>query len=335
MKANIENYHSQPGAHCGSTAMASLLYHYCELELPEAAVFGLGAGVGSVYKAEIGQDPAVILYGRTMNMELDVGRALGLDYREQEEPDNDVAWQKAREEIIAGRPTMLAGDIFFLDYREFKVRFPGHRYVLLGFDDESKTVQIADRIRPEPEICSYQALFDSRNPPDGLASKNLTGKFHSTKPTRNLTEASDSAIQLCAKRMLGLDTDLINSTTTTHGIAANHRFADELAHWNDRADKQWLAVYNAQCIEKFGNGGGNFRLLYAAFLKWARALDDSLVPAEAPTLALRAAEQWTAVSESLFIASDDSAPTTIWQQASDRAKKVAETEQILFESLAH
>ena len=49
MKTLIESYRSFPGEHCGSSVMRSLLYHYYDLDLPEAAVFGLGAGVDCVH----------------------------------------------------------------------------------------------------------------------------------------------------------------------------------------------------------------------------------------------------------------------------------------------
>ncbi|MBW2286971.1 MAG: BtrH N-terminal domain-containing protein [Deltaproteobacteria bacterium] len=175
MKTLIENYRSFPGEHCGSTAMRGLLYHYCGIELPEAAVFGLGAGLDCVHLAAAGMDPAVVVFGRTVTLETDLGRAFGIDYREQPETDDAEAWELVRREVLAGRPTMLSGDIFDLDYREFKVHFPGHRFVLVGFDDERETAFIADRIRAEPEACSYAALFASRNPPEGISTHNLWG----------------------------------------------------------------------------------------------------------------------------------------------------------------
>jgi len=89
-------------------------------------------------------DPKIGVFGRTGSMEYDVGRALGIDYREQPEADDEAAWQIVREEVLAGRPTMLSGDILYLDYREYKVHFPAHRFVLLGFDDESEKAFIAE-----------------------------------------------------------------------------------------------------------------------------------------------------------------------------------------------
>ena len=165
MKTLIEDYRIDPGEHCGSTAMRGLLRHYCGLELPEPAVFGLGSGVDCLYLDHPGMDPPVAVFGRTGSMEIDAAAALGIDYRERPEPDDDDAWEIARGEVLAGLPTMLSGDILYLDYREYKVHFPSHRFVLLGFDDAIGKAFIADRIRPVPEACSYGALRTSRNPP--------------------------------------------------------------------------------------------------------------------------------------------------------------------------
>ncbi len=60
MQTMIEGYRSYPGEHCGSVAMRGLLHHYCGLELPENAVFGLGAGLDSVYLSGPGMDPSAM-----------------------------------------------------------------------------------------------------------------------------------------------------------------------------------------------------------------------------------------------------------------------------------
>ncbi len=340
MKTLIENYRSFPGEHCGSTAMRGLLYHYCGIELPEAAVFGLGAGLDCVHLAAAGMDPAVVVFGRTVTLETDLGRAFGIDYREQPETDDAEAWEVVRREVLAGRPTMLSGDIFYLDYREFKVHFPGHRFVLVGFDDERETAFIADRIRAEPEACSYAALFASRNPPEGISTHNLWGRFHGTEPTRDLAEAARWAIDLCSRRMLGREAAALDPSIAspalqiTSGVAGIRSLAESLEGWGSRDDAQWLASYNARCIEKFGNGGGNFRRLYAGFLRWAREIDPALVPERAPDLAWRAADGWTALSENLRAASEDEVAAEIWRQAADTARKIVGIETELFESLA-
>jgi len=246
---------------------------------------------------------------------------------------------------------MLSGDILYLDYREFKVNFPGHRFVLLGFDDEIEKVFIADRLRPEPEICSYSALFTSRNPPKGMSTHNLWGRFHDTSVGRDLVEATKRAIGVCAKSMLGESADANDNSDNTNasdspqpltnegmealmGIRAVRALADDIVGWSSLEDPGWIAGYNASCIEKFGNGGGNFRRLYSGFLTWARDLDPRLVPESAPALALEAADTWTEVSNSLFAASRDQSNLQHWNDAAKHARSIADLEDRLFRSLA-
>ncbi len=327
--------------------MRGLLQHYCGLALPEAAIFGLGAGAAATFLSGPGLDPAAILFGRTSSMEQDLARNLQIDYREQTEPDDEEAWRVARAEVLAGRPTMLSGDILYLDYREFKVHFPSHRFVLLGFDDVAEQVFIADRIRPEPETCSLRALKLSRNPPEGLSTMNLWGRFHGHEIGRELVGAARDAIAQCASSMLGTDSARepdagprletpapATGIRSVQGITAIRAFAADLPRWRDRSDAAWLSSFNASCIEKFGNGGGNFRRLYSSFLGWARELDESLVPAAAPALAWRAADAWTATSDALFAASKGDLESNPFGSAAHHAERAAELEETLFAMLA-
>lgn len=336
MQTRISDYRNFPGEHCGSVAMRGLLHHYCGLDLPEPVVFGLGAGLDCAVLALPGMTPAAVAFGRTPSMEADLATALGVDYAERPEPDDDRAWQDVREEVLAGRPTMLSGDIFYLDYRDYKVHFPGHRFVLLGFDDEREVVWIADRIREEAEECSYGALFASRNPPEGLSTRNLWGRFGGGEVKHDLTLAARIALDTCARRMLGearapFDGVEAPEGAFTTGLAGIRRLAEELPAWGERDDAAELASYNASCLEKFGNGGGNFRRMYAGFLAWAHVRDPERVPAEAPALARGAADQWTALAHDLWASVDDPAR---WTQAARRATAIGEIERRLFEGLA-
>jgi hypothetical protein len=177
--------------------------------------------------------------------------------------DDDRAWV-VRQEVKEG-PTMLSGTSS-IDYRKF--RSPSHRFVLVGFDDEKKAALIADRIATEVQVASYGAVAKSRNPPDGMSTYNLWGKFHDTKVARTLEEACAIALRRSADRMLGHDRsqfDLLSAlggaedmvvSTGLEGLAA---FADSIGGWHVREDAGFLASYGSQVIEKFGTGGGNFR----------------------------------------------------------------------------
>jgi hypothetical protein len=305
MRVMIEGYENRTGEHCGSTAMRNLLKHYCRLDLSESLVFGLGAGVDLLLIEGHDFDPAVLVFGRSQSMEVDVVDALGVDYVEQVEPDDDRAWEAVRHEVLEGRPTILSGDIFYLDYREYKVHFPAHRFVLIGFDDEKQVVYVTDRVDPEPQACSYGALRKSRNPRGFFSTHNLWGRFEGTAIRHSLEEACARAIDKAARRMLGradADGPVLPDPAmrVTQGLAALETFAKQLEDWPLREDCEGLASYNSQSLEKWGNGGGNFRNLYAAFLREVRELAPALVDAEAPVLASRASEQWTILSSHLW-----------------------------------
>ena len=334
MNKMIDEFRIFPGDHCGSVAMRGLLNHYCDLALPEAAVFGLGAGLASGFINSPESDPKVVLFGRTLEMEVDLAKHLGIDYRETTVDDNDEAWRVVREEVIAGRPTMLVGDIFYLDYRDYKVNFPSHRFVLLGFDDEQERVFIADRINDTPEICSLGAVRESRNPATGRSDQNRWGCFHDTTVGNTLVDAAESAIRQCAHDMLSPISVPSGFGDISRGIEGAKAYAEALPKQCGDEQASSTASFNAACIEKFGNGGGNFRRLYAGFLEWAQNLNPKLVPADAPDLATRAADEWTAASSALFLASEEPGLQTHWDAAGRHVSKAADLEKHLFAVLA-
>jgi hypothetical protein len=296
----IENYRNVPGEHCDSTAMRNLIRHFCGLELSEATVFGLGSGIDFVLIETDRYEPGVFLFGRSATMETDVADALGLHYTEQAEPDDDRAWQVVRDEVAAGRPTMLSGDALYLDYRDFRVHFPAHRFVLLGFDDAARKAAVADRIVPETQFCSYEALAASRNPKDFISTTNLWGTFHDGTVGRSIREAARRAILKAATRMLaGASHATGNGVDMSNGIAALSRLAERMPAVLARPDATSVARYAGACIESFGTGGGNFRLLYAAFLEEARVGGWAPVEASDVTAVRDSARCWTELSQRL------------------------------------
>lgn len=338
MKALIQNYRNLSGEHCGSAAMRNLLYHYCGLELPEAVVFGLGSGIDAMYIRAAGFTPSDMIFGRSITMELDAAAALGVDYREQPEFDDEKAWADVRQEVLEGRPTMLTGDIFFLDYRNYKVRFPAHRFVLVGFDDREQVAYLADRVDPGPQKCSYRALAVSRNPKDGISTFNLWGKFLDTQVTRSPAQAALQALKITCGRMQGTDRSQAEmlcavagaKTEIVTGVDGLLAFADAVKDWGGREQAGPLASYTARSIETFGSGGANFRNLLTSFFEWCRetvpdVMDDNII-----LLCKRSARSWTELAGVLNRASENDSEPPLWQEASDRVKQIHETETAMF-----
>jgi butirosin biosynthesis protein H-like/uncharacterized protein DUF4872 len=339
----IDNYRNLTAGHCGSGAMRNLIYHYCDLDLPEGVVFGLGAGLDSVYFSYEGQQPPFMLFGRGSSMEVDLADTLGIDYAEQMQPDNDLAWDEVREEILAGRPTMLSGDIFYLDYREYKVHFPAHRFVLLGFDDDKQEVYIADRTREETETCSMGALRKSRNPTGAISTYNSWGKFASGTVRNTLPDACGLALRKTVERMLGMDTsqrDLMAMARGSEdgilevGLKGLRVFADELAQWPQSADPGAHAQYVDNAIIKYGTGGGFFRNHFAVFMQWAQEQRPDLVSNVTLNLANQGADQWNALSVQMQRLVATPEDTALWETAHEQVLDLYESEYSLFGHLA-
>ena len=340
--AMIDNFRIDPAGHCGSGAMRNLLRHYCQLDLPEGVVFGLGAGLDSVYMHFQGAEPPYMLFGRGSTMEADLARTLGVDYTEQIQTDNDLAWEEVKAEIEAGRPTMLSGDIYYLDYREFKVHFPAHRFILLGYDEARQEVYIADRVNDYPETCSIDAVRLSRNPDNPMSTQNLWGKFHSGEVHHSLPDACGIALGITTARMLGSDESQLElmrafsggSKVCATGLDGLALFREEVRAWPGLADPEPHITYFDNAIVKFGTGGGFFRNHFADFLHWSVAQRPDLVDESLAVLGDDIAAQWNALSPLLQKLAGQTGDTALWQQMFAQLGQVYENEKRLFEGLA-
>lgn len=339
MRTLIENYRNLPAGHCGSGAMRNLIYHYCGLDLEEGVVFGLGAGLDSVYFDYQRAAPPFQLFGRGSSMEVDLAETLGIDYAEQSQLDDDLAWQEVREEVLAGRPTMLSGDILYLDYREYKVHFPAHRFVLLGFDEDKGETYIADRLREDTETCSMQALRTSRNPPEAISTYNAWGKFSSGAQRNSLPDACGLALYKTVTRMQGIDKSQHQLMSLSRskdegvlevGLKGLRTFAAQLKNWPQREDARDHAIYLDNAIMNFGTGGGFFRNHFAVFMAWALEQRPDLVTSVTLDLSRQAAAEWNALSPTLQSVIAQPTDRELWQQVQTQVLDVYETEYSLF-----
>ncbi len=321
--------------------MRNLLFHYCGLELAESEVFGLGSGIDCLLLESEDVEPAVLALGRGVTMEIDVGVALGVDYREQPDPDDARAWENVRPEVLAGRPTMLSGDSHYIDYRGFEGHFPSHRFVLVGLDDETGTAWLMDRRSPDPQPCSYASLAKSRNPPDFVSTFNLWGKFHGSAVANDTDSAYAAALTKTARRMLGEDSSQLDfvrlmaagrRVRAATGLGGLARYREALPTWRERADGAAIAGYASRCIEKYGTGGGNFRTMFASFLGRARTRAPTLVAPEMIELAAKSSSHWTELSAALERAASGT-DAEAWAASEKLLSLILEIETRLFESL--
>jgi len=322
----------RPGAHCGSTALRDLSTYY-DWGFDEPACFGLGEGLGFSY-LELPVSPSRAIFGRTGWLERVFFENLGIGHEIHEGQAFDVAWDSITSEIDAGDPVMIFTDLYYLDYYETDTHFAPHSLLVVGYDED--VVHLADS-----EFAEIQRL-----PLDRLANA-LTSEHVVPLQCRYLTiedptvttpfpEAAELAIAETATYMLDpAESRRGSKYFTSQGVGEIERFAAALPEWHDLDEAAWTIRFAYQNIERRGTGGGAFRRLYADFLD--QAADAGVAPEDASTEMTEIADEWTAVSELLYEASEPDDEAVLRDRlagASERVEALADRERHLYESLS-
>jgi len=320
---SVPGYTHTPGHHCGSTALRNLLAFHGVADLSEEMAFGLGAGACFYYVALEDASPSRWFNGRTARLEETFAELTGaaLELRTFESGDGD-AWDAARAKVDAGQPVLLLTDLYYLDHYGSSAHFPGHAVVLAGYDDEF--VHLSDTAFEELQTTTRIADLDkarhSQHPAYPLAGHMFTaaGEIDGER----LRKAIPAAIERAATAMVEPE------YREYSGLGAVERLAEEAGSWPEATeDWKWCARFGYQVIERRGTGGGAFRLMYSRFLEEAGR-------PEAP-LAAEAAARWTELAEDFRAASEQDDPDPVlWREIDATAKKVAEAEKELWNSLA-
>jgi hypothetical protein len=288
MTVLVESYSHRTGEHCATTALRNILAHQ-GTELSEGMIFGLASGLGFFYLRDESTSPTRMFHGRTLSLEDDFGLNTGVPLGDRPEADDERAWQAVRKRIDRGEPVMVSTDTFYLGYQQTTSHFPGHRCVVVGYDDASRSVLIADRKFEEYQRCSYAELRRARNARDyPISCQNRYGDLGGElKLGRPLPEAIRAAVRRNALGMLEPDEELPSTLPALRippaGIPALRMLAKQFPDWAKAEDWSWAARFGYQVVIKRGAGGSFFRSLYADFLResvaWVPELARAL-PAE-------------------------------------------------------
>src|SRR5919206_4468706 len=107
-------------------------------------------------------DPPLYLVGRTGGLERSICEHLQIDLDLRRTDDAGEAWAWLRDELDAGRPTMVNADIQELDYLRVKLSNTMHDIVVTGYDEDEGVALIADNDREEIQRCSLESLARAR-----------------------------------------------------------------------------------------------------------------------------------------------------------------------------
>lgn len=258
-------------------------------------VFGLASGLGFFYLRNDALSPTRMFHGRTRTLEEDFFRNTGIPFEDRIEPDDGRAWLAVKHELDAGRPVMVSTDTFYLGYHRTRSHFPGHRAVVVGYDEDRRKVFLADRKFPDLQCCSFEELRRARNADDYPMScmnqyADLPSPVVSGRPRVD-------AIRVALAR--NCDAMLAPAAEWNEGVAGMHELAADLPCWPELEDWSWAARFGYQIVIKRGAGGSFFRSLYADFLAEAAMEVPAIEAAGFPKRMTGIAARWRELAEVL------------------------------------
>jgi Butirosin biosynthesis protein H, N-terminal/Domain of unknown function (DUF4872) len=269
MRKVLDGFVHRRGMHCDTTALRDV-FAYAGHGLPEAALFGMGEGLGFFYwNGRNMRHPAI--GGRIKPLELDrrACRNLGvaLDIHTSTSPKR--AYGVMRSMLEENKPVMVRADIYYLEYRRSTHHCGAHNIVVAGLDEASDTAYVADRIADGLIELPLAELIDAR------------ASLHKPFPPKNLWFEFDfpGSLALDSGTIMGAigmnAVEMLNSDVRSLGIGGIYYLASCLHQWKADFNKKELATacnvaYGS--IEANGTGGGLYRHIYAEFLEYARGV---------------------------------------------------------------
>jgi len=273
MKHIIEKYESRLGFYCSSSQMSNILRYY-GMEISEELCFGIGAGLGFIYRKAF-DPPLYFVLGRSDDLEEKISYHLGGMAIPYTTDDNQRAWKEVKKLIDCGQPVIINVDASHIHYLRERfnlfenVRYGGHRVTVIGYDDEEEVAFLSDYLWDQPQKVSYEELEKARSsqagqtPPD-----NLFYTFLFPREFIPLKEAIINGIRLNVHNMLHPWFEIL-------GLPGLKKFCERVTSW-PRFMRPEMAMENAymtyMMLGVVGTGGGNFRRLYARFLREAEAI---------------------------------------------------------------
>lgn len=296
-------YPHRRAGHCGSGAFRDLLeFHglsWTDAPLTEGMAFGLGSGLGFAYVELEEIEPPIYLVGRTAGLERDTCAHLGIDLDLRQTDDEDEGWRWLREELEAGRPTMVWADIGELEYLNVRLRMTMHDIVVCGYDESEGIAFIADNDRDEIQRCSLPALARARNS-QAFPAPNRHGTWVMDFPSAlpDARRVIEEAVRGAVDNMRDGGPSLLDSGAPM-GLDAAAAIEAAFPAWPERFGERLPSALRGlrTFVVKAGTGGALFRSLHAEFLRDAAGLleDDGLADAAAVYGELSLA--WVAAAE--------------------------------------
>ncbi|HET7735367.1 MAG TPA: BtrH N-terminal domain-containing protein [Nocardioidaceae bacterium] len=294
------------GGHCGSGAMRDLLHwHGLGWDGPpdEGLVFALGGSLGLSYLRSSDLVPPLYLVGRGADFEVELPLRLGGMVQVLTTDDPDEGWSWVRDEVDAGRPSLVWGDIAELPYLRVQLQMSRHDIVVIGYDCAKQIAFVVDNDRAEVQEVPLEALARARaSTAFPQPTRHCTYRITWPRSLPAIERVAAGAFSQSAVNMRDPSQHGIADPTTAdvggEGLAAVAELADDVETWGDLPDDELeiLLFSLGAFIEKAGTGGGLFRRLLADGCAEVARLTGDPATAELAVAASRCAQTWTATA---------------------------------------
>jgi hypothetical protein len=315
----IDSFKHKIGSHCASSLMRDIL-EYFGYPLTEEMCFGIGAGLGFVYRKSF-NPPLYMVLGRNSDLEEKISEHFGFFASTNTTCDNDKAWSDVRFMIDHDIPVLLDVDASGIPYLKERfnlfdyVRYGGHRVCLVGYDYDRNTVIVADYIWQELKEIDMGLFRESRSSDIyEFPSRNLWYRFYFPEKIISIEEAVIRGIGLTVHSMK-------YPPNRQSGLYGAEKFIRQVRLWpyetNDMNHVMKNAYIAYMMLEAVGTGGGNFRRIYARFLRQVSKIfmDDAFFRLSEKYFDI--ASEWSAVSK-LLLESSKNAGNGIFDKSDDR-----------------
>jgi len=248
-------------------------------------------------------------------MEEIFAKNLGLDYEEKIFENSDEALEDLKFFIKNDNPVIICVESYYLPYHpSYKRRhFPGHRIVVIGFDDKKEEVYVAERQMDQIQTVSYSALKEARS--IGMyPNQNRRGVFKSKIIRHSLKDACIKALTLQCDHMLdSLKEPLLDyETSFSVGLTGLQHFYYIIQQYQQHFhEEKHRYSHNPIVLENFGktweysgSGGGNFRKFFAQYLVEIKFSDPFLyhfIKQQWITSAFLSSSLWTTLAHLFLI----------------------------------
>lgn len=299
----IENYPHRVGGHCGSAAMRDLL-HWQGLgwEGPpdEGLVFTLGGSLGLSYLRSSDLFPPLYLVGRDSDFEVNLPHLLGAQVQVLTTDDPREGWSWISQEVDAGRPALIWGDIAELPYLRVRLQMSRHDIVVIGYDEAERIAFVVDNDRAEVQKVPFDALARARSSMSfPQPTRHTTYRIAWPHELPDLAQVAAAAFRQSAANMRhptppGV-VDLTTAVSGSEGLAAVAQLAADVRTWSHLpADELEILLFSLSAfIEKAGTGGGLFRKLLADGCADVARLTGDLATEDLAVAARHCAQTWT------------------------------------------